>query len=63
VPASLAGATVCRRSRLGAGVPAGLADAAVDVTEADFLLGTSAGSVVAAQVTGGADVAAPFQGR
>ena len=35
------------------GLIAGLADAGVDVTDADLIVGTSAGSTVAAQVTGG----------
>ena len=35
------------------GVIAGLSDAGVDVTEADLIIGTSAGSTVAAQVTSG----------
>ena len=35
------------------GLIAGLADAGVDVTDADLVVGTSAGSTVAAQVTGG----------
>jgi NTE family protein len=35
------------------GLVAGLADAGVDVTEADLIVGTSAGSTVAAQVTSG----------
>ncbi|MER6976624.1 patatin-like phospholipase family protein, partial [Streptomyces carpinensis] len=43
------------------GVLAGLADAGVDVTDADFLLGTSAGSVVAAQITSGAELPALFR--
>src|SRR6202451_1516974 len=35
------------------GLIAGLADAGVDVTEADLVIGTSAGSTVAAQITSG----------
>src|SRR5690349_10211935 len=35
------------------GLIAGLADAGVDVTEADLIIGTSAGSTVAAQITSG----------
>ncbi len=35
------------------GILAGLADAGADLTDADLFVGTSAGSVVAAQVTGG----------
>lgn len=35
------------------GVIAGLADAGLDVTHADTLLGTSAGSTAAAQISGG----------
>jgi NTE family protein len=38
------------------GLLAGLADAGVDLTAADLVVGTSAGSVVGAQVTSGADV-------
>jgi NTE family protein len=34
------------------GVVAGLSDAGIDVTEADLIVGTSAGSTVAAQITG-----------
>jgi predicted acylesterase/phospholipase RssA len=37
------------------GVLTGLADAGVDVTDAVFLFGTSAGSVVAAQITSGVE--------
>jgi NTE family protein len=36
------------------GLIAGLADAGVDLTDADLIVGTSAGSTVAAQITGGA---------
>ena len=36
------------------GLIAGLSDAGVDVTEADLIIGTSAGSTVAAQITSGA---------
>ncbi|MFJ3421821.1 patatin-like phospholipase family protein [Streptomyces sp. NPDC086082] len=42
---------------------AGLADAGIDVTDADFLLGTSAGSVVAAQITSGVGLPALFQAQ
>ncbi|SHN88981.1 NTE family protein [Geodermatophilus obscurus] len=38
------------------GVLAGLAEAGVDLTGADLVVGTSAGSVVGAQLTGGADL-------
>ena len=38
------------------GVLAGLAEAGVDLTGAELVVGTSAGSVVGAQVTGGADL-------
>ncbi len=38
------------------GVLAGLAEAGVDLTGADLVVGTSAGSVVGAQVTGGAEL-------
>lgn len=37
------------------GVIAGLADAGLDVTHADTLIGTSAGSTAAAQISGGID--------
>src|ERR1700744_680376 len=37
----------------GLGLIAGLSDAGVDVTEADLIIGTSAGSTVAAQITSG----------
>ncbi|MET7728075.1 patatin-like phospholipase family protein [Streptomyces mirabilis] len=43
------------------GVLAGLADAGVDVTDADFLFGTSAGSVVAAQISSGVERPTLFQ--
>src|SRR5512142_2493885 len=36
------------------GVIAGLFDAGLDVTEADLIIGTSAGSTAAAQITGAA---------
>jgi NTE family protein len=39
------------------GVIAGLLDAGVDVTEADLVIGTSAGSTTAAQITGGSATA------
>ena len=42
------------------GVLAGLAEAGVDLTGADLVVGTSAGSVVGAQVTGGADLEVLF---
>src|SRR4051794_8886699 len=42
------------------GLIAGLSDAGVDVTEADLIIGTSAGSTVAAQITGGTPPAEPF---
>jgi NTE family protein len=45
------------------GVLAGLADAGADVTDADFLLGTSAGSAVAAQITSGVELPALFQAQ
>jgi NTE family protein len=35
------------------GLVAGLSDAGIDVTEADLIIGTSAGSTVAAQITSG----------
>ncbi|GII22980.1 patatin-like phospholipase family protein [Planosporangium mesophilum] len=38
------------------GLLAGLAEAGVDLTDADVVIGTSAGSVVAAQVTSGVDL-------
>ncbi len=42
------------------GLLAGLAEAGVDLTSADLVVGTSAGSVVGAQVTGGAELEAMF---
>src|SRR5918998_339781 len=42
------------------GVLAGLAEAGVDLTGADLVVGTSAGSVVGAQLTSGADVETLF---
>jgi NTE family protein len=42
------------------GVLAGLADAGADLTGADLVVGTSAGSVVGAQVTSGADLETLF---
>jgi NTE family protein len=42
------------------GVLAGLAEAGVDLTGADLVVGTSAGSVVGAQVTSGADLETLF---
>ena len=43
------------------GVLAGLADAGVDLTGADLVVGTSAGSVVGAQITCGGDLGALFE--
>ena len=43
------------------GVLAGLAEAGVDLTSADLVVGTSAGSVVGAQVTSGADLGMLFE--
>jgi NTE family protein len=43
------------------GLLAGLADAGVDLTGADLVVGTSAGSVVGAQLTGGAELAAMYE--
>jgi NTE family protein len=43
------------------GIVAGLADAGVELTGADLVVGTSAGSVVAAQLTCGADLAALYE--
>jgi len=45
------------------GVVAGLADAGVDLTSADLVVGTSAGSVVGAQLTSGTPVADLFAGQ
>nr|WP_030065731.1 patatin-like phospholipase family protein [Streptomyces natalensis] len=45
------------------GVLAGLADAGTDVSDAELLLGTSAGSVVAAQVASGADLASLYRAQ
>src|SRR3954464_9126569 len=45
------------------GVLAGLADAGVDLTGADLVVGTSAGSVVGAQGTSGAELATLFDRR
>lgn len=42
------------------GVLTGLAEAGVDLTGAELVVGTSAGSVVGAQVTGGADLEAVY---
>lgn len=42
------------------GVLAGLAEAGVDLSSADLVVGTSAGSVVGAQLTSGADLEAMF---
>jgi NTE family protein len=42
------------------GVLAGLAEAGVDLSDADLVVGTSAGSVVAAQLTGGAELEAMY---
>ncbi len=49
-----------------AGLIAGLAEAGIDLSQADFIMGTSAGSYVGAHLASGrtpADVAAPFLGR
>jgi NTE family protein len=43
------------------GVVAGLADAGIDLTTADLVVGTSAGSVVGAQLRSGVDVAALYE--
>ena len=43
------------------GLVAGLADAGVDLSGADLVVGTSAGSVVGAQLTSGADLAALYE--
>jgi NTE family protein len=43
------------------GVLAGLADAGVDLTGADLVVGTSAGSVVGAQITSGGELPALFE--
>ena len=43
------------------GMLAGLAEAGVDLTGADLVVGTSAGSVVGAQVAGGAELPAMFR--
>ncbi|SFF53744.1 patatin-like phospholipase family protein [Blastococcus tunisiensis] len=43
------------------GLLAGLAEAGVDLSGADLVVGTSAGSVVGAQVTGGAELGAMFE--
>jgi NTE family protein len=45
------------------GVLAGLADAGVDVTDADLTVGTSAGSVVGSQLMGGVPLEALYQGQ
>src|SRR5215217_3087896 len=42
------------------GLIAGLSDAGVDVTEADLIIGTSAGATVAAQITSGTPPAALY---
>src|SRR5690349_15668315 len=42
------------------GLLAGLAEAGIDLTSADLVVGTSAGSVVGAQVTSGADLETLF---
>ena len=42
------------------GLLAGLAEAGVDLAAADLVVGTSAGSVVGAQITSGADLEAMF---
>lgn len=43
------------------GILAGLASAGVDLTDADLVVGTSAGSVVGAQITSGLDVTALYE--
>jgi NTE family protein len=43
------------------GLLAGLADAGIDLTGADLVVGTSAGSVVGAQVTSGAELPAMYE--
>ncbi len=43
------------------GILAGLADAGLDLTGADLVVGTSAGAVVAAQITTGTDLAALYE--
>ncbi len=43
------------------GILAGLVDAGVDLTGADLVVGTSAGSVVGAQLTGGAELPAMYE--
>jgi NTE family protein len=43
------------------GVVAGLAEAGIDLTSADLVVGTSAGSVVGAQLRSGVDVAALYE--
>jgi NTE family protein len=43
------------------GLLAGLADAGTDLTRADLVVGTSAGSVVGAQVAGGAEIGAMYE--
>ncbi|WP_329115426.1 patatin-like phospholipase family protein [Streptomyces sp. NBC_01465] len=45
------------------GVLAGLADAGTDVTDAELLLGTSAGSAVAAQITSGTELPELFRAQ
>jgi NTE family protein len=45
------------------GVVAGLADAGIDLTSADLVVGTSAGSVVGAQLTSGTPVEELFAGQ
>ncbi|MGW1029571.1 hypothetical protein ACWD4J_38830 [Streptomyces sp. NPDC002577] len=45
------------------GVLAGLADAGTDVSDAEFLLGSSAGSVVGAQLAGGADLTSLYRAQ
>ncbi len=42
------------------GILAGLHDTGVDVQDADVIIGTSAGSVVGAQITSGADIESLF---
>ena len=45
------------------GLIAGLSDGGVDVTAADLIVGTSAGSTVAAQITGGVSAAQLYGAR
>ena len=45
------------------GILKGLADAGVDLTDADVVIGTSAGSVVGAQITSGQSLDALYDGQ